>query len=190
VVPPERGDLGVNDGRITEIGSVAGRGKEEVDATSLVLAPGFIDPHTHLDAQLFWDSALKPLSTFSVTTIVTGNCGYAFAPIDEATHDYVVVAISVVAEIPRNAIEAALSFDCSSLAEYFERLDQMPSLLNHATMVGHIPVRAAAMGPEAASTRPASRHCCAQGVRATPLVGASEFANSELGSRTIVSFFQ
>ncbi|MEO2169521.1 MAG: amidohydrolase family protein [bacterium] len=153
--PSRTGDLGVHDGRITAIGTVAGRAKEEVDATDLVLAPGFIDPHTHLDAQLFWDPALKPLSTFGVTTIVTGNCGYTFAPIDETTRDYVVAAISAVEQIPRDAIEAALPFDWSSLAEYFERLDQMPSLLNHATMVGHIPVRAAAMGPEAASTRTA-----------------------------------
>ena len=150
------GALGVLDGRIAQVGTVEDRGREEIDAEGLVLAPGFIDPHTHLDAQLFWDPTLSPSSTFGVTTVVTGNCGYTFAPIDASTHDYVVATLSTVEQIPREAIDASLPFDWSSLSEYFERLDRMPSLLNHATMVSHVPVRAAVMGPEAACTRSAN----------------------------------
>jgi N-acyl-D-amino-acid deacylase len=78
--PGRTGDLAVSGGRIEEVGTVSGRGTREVDAGGLVVAPGFIDPHTHYDAQLTWDPAASCTSWHGVTTIVTGNCGFTLAP--------------------------------------------------------------------------------------------------------------
>jgi N-acyl-D-aspartate/D-glutamate deacylase len=155
--PGFEGDLAIDGGRIAALGSVPGRGREELDARSQVLAPGFIDPHTHLDANLFWDPDLTPSSSFGVTTVVTGNCGYTFAPIDAATRDYVVAAMSTVEQIPRSSIEASVPFDWSDLDSYLARLARLPCLLNHATLVGHVPVRAAVLGAKDACRRVATR---------------------------------
>src|SRR5262245_27369927 len=154
--PAREGDLAIDRGRIAALGRVPGRGGEELDARGLVLAPGFIDPHTHLDANLFWDPDLTPSSGFGVTTVVTGNCGYTFAPIDPATRDYVVAAMSTVEQIPRTTIEAAVPFDWTDLASYMARLERLPSLLNHATLVGHVAVRAAVLGSADACRRVAT----------------------------------
>jgi N-acyl-D-amino-acid deacylase len=78
--PGRAGDLAVSGGRIAEVGAVSGRGAREVDARGLVVAPGFIDPHTHYDAQLTWDPSASCTSWHGVTTIVTGNCGFTLAP--------------------------------------------------------------------------------------------------------------
>jgi N-acyl-D-aspartate/D-glutamate deacylase len=154
--PPRSGDLAIEAGRIAALGRVAGRGREELEARGLVLAPGFIDPHTHLDANLFWDPDLTPSSGFGVTTVVTGNCGYTFAPVDAATRGYVVAAMSTVEQIPRETIEAAVPFDWDDLDSYLARLARLPCLLNHATLVGHVPVRAAVLGAHDAARRVAT----------------------------------
>ena len=163
--PVFRGDVAIEAGRIAAVGAVAARGGEELDARGSVLAPGFIDPHTHLDANLFWDPDLTPSSSFGVTTVVTGNCGYTFAPVDARTRDYVVATMSVVEQIPRATIEAAVPFDWSDLDSYFARLARLPCLLNHATLVGHVPVRAAVLGPGDACRRVATAQESAQMAR-------------------------
>ena len=85
----------------------------------MCLAPGFIDPHTHLDANLFWDPDLTPSSGYGVTTVVTGNCGYTLAPVDDATRDYVIDVMSVVEAIPRDALVEGVPWGWSTLDEYF-----------------------------------------------------------------------
>ena len=161
---PGRGaDVAVSDGRITHVGEAPGRGAEELDGRGHVLAPGFIDPHTHLDANLFWDPDVTPSSTYGVTTVVTGNCGYTLAPVaDAAARDYVVEVMSFVEQIPRAAFDTAVPFDWSTQAEYFDRLAGLPVALNHATFVGHVPVRTAVMGPGPAHEREATADEVAQ----------------------------
>ena len=155
--PGRSGDVAVDGGRITAVGTVTGRGAEEIDGRDQVLAPGFIDPHTHLDANVFWDPDVTPCSAYGVTTVVTGNCGYALAPVaDDAARDYVVDVMSFVEQIPRAALDAGVPFDWATQAEYFARLERLPVLLNHATFVGHVPVRTAVMGPDAARSRVAT----------------------------------
>jgi N-acyl-D-amino-acid deacylase len=155
--PGRAADVAIDGDRISLVGEVDDRGAEEIDGHDHVLAPGFIDPHTHLDANLFWDADVTPSSRYGVTTVVTGNCGYALAPVaDTAARDYVVDALSTVEQIPRAALEEGVPFDWSGLAEYFARLDELPVLINHATFVGHVPVRTAVLGPVDARERKAT----------------------------------
>ena len=151
-------DVAVDGDRITRGGRQSpGTGREELDGRGLVLAPGFIDPHTHLDANLFWDPDVTPSSSFGVTTVVTGNCGYALAPIaDDAARDYVVDALCTVEQIARAAVDDSVSFAGGTQADYFRVLDQLPVLCNFATLVGHVPVRTAVLGPDAAHERAAT----------------------------------
>ena len=121
-------DVACRDGVISAIepsGREAGRGATEIDGRGLCLAPGFIDPHTHLDANLFWDPDLTPSSGYGVTTVVTGNCGYTLAPVDDATRDYVIDVMSTVEAIPREALIEGVPWDWSTLEEYFARLARM-----------------------------------------------------------------
>ncbi len=156
--PVREGDVAVRDGAIALVGGhVGGRADEEVDARDLVLAPGFIDPHTHLDANLFWDADVTPSSSFGVTTVVTTNCGYGLAPVyDEEVRRYLVAAMSTVEQIPAASFESGVPFDWSDLASYAARLDQLDVLINHAFLIGHVPLRAAVLGVPAAHTRRAS----------------------------------
>ena len=150
-------DVAVDGDRITVVGDTPGTGREELDGRGLVLAPGFIDPHTHLDANLFWDPDVTPSSSFGVTTVVTGNCGYALAPIaDAAARDYVVDALCTVEQIARAAVDDSVSFAGGTHADYFRVLDGLPVLCNFATLVGHVPVRTAVLGPDAAHEREAT----------------------------------
>ena len=156
--PLSEGDVAVSGGKIAQVGGhVAGRAGEEVEARDLLLAPGFIDPHTHLDANLFWDPDLTPSSSFGVTTVVTANCGYALAPVlSEEAHRYLVAALSTVEQIPELSIETGVPFDWSDLASYAARLDGLDVLINHAFLIGHVPVRAAVLGLPGAYERRAS----------------------------------
>jgi N-acyl-D-aspartate/D-glutamate deacylase len=150
-------DVAVDGQRIAIVGEVSGSGHEELDGRGLVLAPGFIDPHTHLDANLFWDPDVTPCSSYGVTTVVTGNCGYTLAPIaDAAARDYVVDALCTVEQIPRAAVDDSVGFITGTQADYFGVLAQLPVLCNFGTLVGHVPVRTAVLGPDAAHERVAT----------------------------------
>lgn len=156
--PAVAGDVAVSDGVIVSVGGHAGgRGKEEVDADGLAVAPGFIDPHTHLDGNLFWDPDLTPSSSFGVTTVITTNCGYGLAPVlDEDARRYVVSALSTVEQIPKAAIEAGVPFDWDDLPSYAARLDALDVLVNHAFQIGHVPLRTAVLGADGAHERVAT----------------------------------
>lgn len=112
--------------------------------------------HTHLDANLFWDPDVTPSSGYGVTTVVTGNCGYTLAPVDDATRDYVIDVMSTVEAIPREAIVEGVPWEWSTVEEYFARLERVSSLTNFATYAGHVATRAAVMGPEGARERVAT----------------------------------
>ncbi|MDA3024442.1 MAG: amidohydrolase family protein, partial [Actinomycetota bacterium] len=116
--PARRADIGVKDGRIVAIGTIDEPAAEVIDAEGLMVAPGFIDPHTHYDANLFWDPEFTPSSRFGITSVIYGNCGYALAPVEGDALRYVIDAMSTVEQIPVEAIEHAVPWDWTTIDEY------------------------------------------------------------------------
>lgn len=155
--PGFEADVAVDGDRIAIVGDVSATGTEEIDGRGLVLAPGWIDTHTHLDANQFWDPYLTPCSRYGVSTVVIANCGYALAPaLTAEQREYVIEALVTVEQVPRDAIDEAVPFDWTDQASYVDALDRVECALNRAFLVGHLPVRSAVMGPEAARTRVAN----------------------------------
>jgi N-acyl-D-amino-acid deacylase len=155
--PGVAADVAVDGDRIAIVGTVTDTGVVELDGRGLVLAPGWIDTHTHLDANQFWDPYLTPCSRYGVTTVVLANCGYALAPTTTPEQrEYVIDALVTVEQVPRDAIDEAVPFDWSDHASFVGALEKVHTALNRAFLVGHLPVRAAVMGPEAARTRVAT----------------------------------
>jgi len=150
--PARRADVGVRDGRIVEIGadgeSIDDRTTETVDADGLVVTPGFVDPHTHYDAQLFWDPVASSSSLHGVTSIIAGNCGFTLAPLAEADADYARRMMAKVEGMPLPALEQGVPWNWSSFAEYLDRLDGSIGV-NTAFLVGHCALRRHVMGTDA-----------------------------------------
>lgn len=146
--PARRADVGVRDGRVVAIGDIDESASETVDATDLVVAPGFIDPHTHYDAQLFWDPAAASSSVHGVTSIISGNCGFTLAPLEERDADYVRRMMAQVEGMPLPALENGVPWNWSTFAEYLDRLDGNIGV-NAGFLVGHCALRRKVMGADA-----------------------------------------
>ena len=121
--PGFEADVAVDGDRVVIVGEVTAAGVEELDGSGLVVAPGWIDTHTHLDASQFWDPYLTPCSRYGVSTVVIANCGYALAPAMTAEQrEYVIEALVTVEQVPRDAIDEAVPFDWTDQASYVESL--------------------------------------------------------------------
>jgi N-acyl-D-amino-acid deacylase len=153
--PGYRADVGITHGRIARIGRIHDAGHEEIDARGHVVAPGFVDGHTHMDAQVAWD----PLGTCScwhgVTTVVMGNCGFTLAPSRKHAKHLVVRNLERAEDIPARAMEAGIDWTWETYAEYLEAVERWPKGINYAGYVGHSALRTYAMG-ERAFTEPAT----------------------------------
>jgi len=147
-LPGYRADVGVKDGKIAEIGRLRSGAARTIDAGGLVVAPGFIDHHTHLDAQILWDPYGTSEPAHGVTTVVMGNCGLALAPVRPGGEDALVKSFVRVEAMPREALEAGVPWGWRSYGEYLNGLDGKVGI-NVAGLVGHIAVRHAVMGEEA-----------------------------------------
>ncbi len=143
---PFVGDVAIDGGIITAVGGKAGPGREEIDAGGQVVSPGFVDIHTHLDAQVAWDPLLTPVSWHGVTTVLMGNCGVTFAPCKPEDRETLAGMMETVEDIPRTAILSDLPWDWESYGGYLDAVERMRPAINVAGMVGHSAVRYYVMG--------------------------------------------
>ena len=149
-------DIAIDNGRITAVGNDLGDAREILDATGLVVTPGFVDIHTHYDGQATWDDLLEPSSSHGVTTVVAGNCGVGFAPVRPGKEEWLVQLMEGVEDIPGTALHEGISWGWESFPEYLDVLDARHYAIDIATYIGHGPVRAYVMGDRGARNEPAS----------------------------------
>ena len=146
-LPGYRGDLGIVGDRIAAIGDLKGQAaKQTIDAEGHVVSPGFIDGHTHMDAQIFWD----PLGTCScwngVTSVIMGNCGFTLAPCAEKDKRLVFSNLERAEDLSPAAMDAGIPWSWETIPEYFDTLEKLPKGINYAAYVGHSAVRTYVMG--------------------------------------------
>ncbi|RST16606.1 D-aminoacylase [Streptomyces sp. WAC05374] len=154
--PARKADVGIRDGRIAVVaaaGTVTGAARSTEDADGLVLAPGFVDPHTHYDAQLFWDPYATPSMNHGVTTVVGGNCGFTLAPLRPEDADYTRRMMSKVEGMALAALEEGVDWGWQGFGEYLDALEGRTAV-NAGFMVGHCALRRYVMGADAIGGRP------------------------------------
>src|SRR5215475_13547458 len=148
-LPRFRADIGVRHGKIVTIGRIRERAREVLDADGQVVAPGFVDGHTHMDAQVFWD----PLGTSScwlgIPSVVMGNCGFTLAPCAEENKHLVVRNLQRAEDIPSAAMEAGITWRWTTYPEFLDVLESLPKGINYGGYVGHSAVRTFVMGERA-----------------------------------------
>jgi len=146
---PRRGDVAISGGRITAVGDVAGGAHRVIDAEGLTVSPGFVDLHTHLDAQIGWDPDCTPVSWHGVTTALMGNCGVTFAPCKPADRPLLAAMMETVEDIPREAILGGLPWDWEDYGGYLDSIERLAPGINLCGLVGHSALRFYVMGERA-----------------------------------------
>ncbi len=146
--PSKVGDLGIRDGRIVAIGATEEEARETIDATGKIVSPGFVDVHTHYDAQAFWDGTLSPSPYHGVTSVVGGNCGFSIAPLAPDAGEYLMKMLSRVEGMPLESLQAGVPWNWQSFGEYLDQLEGKLSV-NAGFMVGHSAIRRTVMGERA-----------------------------------------
>lgn len=154
--PPETGDLAIDGECITQLGGRVDGGQREIDADGLAVAPGFIDPHTHYDAQVCWDPDLTPSCWQGITSVVMGNCGFALAPCRPDDRDRLMRMLTRVESMSLEALRLGVDWTWETFPEYLEMLEASPPSLNVGLLAGHSAIRSFVMG-EAATEREATR---------------------------------
>lgn len=155
--PGREGDVAIKNGRIAAVGGrIAGRGQAEIDARGQIVAPGFVDVHTHYDGQATWDSHMQPSSWHGVTTVVMGNCGVGFAPCSPKDHDTLVRLMEGVEDIPFPVLSQGLPWNWESYPDYLDALSQRRFDVDIGSQLPHAALRVHVMGQRGADREPAT----------------------------------
>ncbi|MFO1161182.1 MAG: amidohydrolase family protein [Reyranellaceae bacterium] len=151
--PRFSGDVAIHDGRIVEIGRIAGTARHTIDADGLIVAPGFIDGHTHMDAQVAWDPLGSCSCWHGVTSVVMSNCGFALAPCRPSDRDWYARCLSAVEDIPTEAMAAGIDWTWETFPEYLATVERLPKAINYGMYIGHSALRMYVMGERALSEK-------------------------------------
>src|SRR5438270_13809147 len=144
--PARRADVGIAGGKIVEVGALSDHARRTIDADGLVVAPGFIDPHTHYDAQICWDGATTPSSWHGVTSVVMGNCGVGIAPCRPQTREIAMRDLVNVEAIPFEVLAAGITWDWETFPQYMDAAARRKPALNLAFLAPLTPLRHYVMG--------------------------------------------
>jgi N-acyl-D-amino-acid deacylase len=177
--PGRVADVAISGGVIHEIGPKL-QGKRELDASGCAVAPGFIDIHTHYDAQVFWDPALQPSCFHGITTVVAGNCGFAIAPTRPEHHDLIVRTLENVEDMDPATLTAGIAWEFETFPQYMDAIRRRGTVLNFTAYIGHSPLRLYVMGDaayERAATAEEIERMC-ELVREAIAQGAAGFSTS------------
>ena len=177
--PGRQADVGIANGRISEVGPrLSAPAVRTIDAHGLVVAPGFVDIHTHLDAAVLWDDTLSPSPLHGVTTVIGGNCGFTVAPLTAGARDYLLAMLARVEGMPAESLAAGLDWDWNTTAEYLDRTDR-PLAANAGFLVGHSAIRRTVMGDRSSQpATPSEIEAMAELVRAGMAAGGLGFSTS------------
>src|ERR1700726_3903161 len=149
-------DVAISDGRIVEVGRVASKGTEEIDARGKLVAPGFVDLHTHYDGQVTWSQDITPSSQNGVTTAIMGNCGVGFAPCRPSDHQRLIQLMEGVEDIPEPVLSAGLPWAWESFPDYMDWLSQRNFARDIGAQLPHAALRVYGMGEPGARRDPAT----------------------------------
>jgi N-acyl-D-aspartate/D-glutamate deacylase len=164
---PFSGDVGIIGNRIAAVGTVEGSAREEINATGMIVTPGFVDVHTHYDGQVTWENRLAPSSDHGVTTVVMGNCGVGFAPIRESQRHMAIKLMEGVEDIPEVVMAEGIPWSWETFPEYLDALDKRETDVDFAAQIPHSPIRVYVMGERGANLEPPTEEDLAEMRRLT-----------------------